>query len=434
MRGALKLFIFLVIPVTVFLLLLGGAFTDKIKPGVAASETPKEVRGVPVGKVSNNAYQAELSVPGTVVTKEETMVSSKLMAPVEKILVKKGQLVKQGQPLVLLDQAQVSTQANQAKAGITAAQVAQQSVEKSIELAQSGVLQANSAVQQALTGVQDAQARYQNATDVYNRSKTLFENGAISRQDYDNAKTNYDTARIAVDKAKAALAQANDAVNQAKAAVGVAVAKRGEAGAQIQQAEAGYAVANVSVSDATIRAPFDGMVVDTLVHEGDMASPGTPLLTMEQQPYYLETYVDERKMEDIAVGNKIPITIEALHMQQTGTVAEITPHIDPASRKFRVKILLPQTDGLMSGLFGEAAFPDGGDQSIFIPQDAIVHWSQFTGVYVVDENSISHLRYVSLGRTSGPNVEVLSGLKAGERIVTSSVDKVTDKARVVAAP
>lgn len=459
MKGWVKIVVFLIIPVTASLLILGGVFTSKIKPGEVAAESGKEVRDVTIAEVSKMSSPIEITAPGTVVTKEETIISSKLMAPVQKILVTKGMTVKQGQPLVLLDSSQVTAQANQAKAGISTAEAAQQGVEASIKLAEagvqqaqstikqanSGVKQAQSMVQQAVTGVKDAQARYENTKNTYNRISELYRNGAVSKQEYENEKTAYETAKISVDKAQAvleqaragaksaeaALGQAYSGLSQANASVEAAKAKRGEVGAQIQGATAGYDVANVSVADATIRAPFDGIIVDTHVNNGNMATPGLPLLTMEQQPYYLETYVDERKKSQVSIGSKIPVFIDAFKQTYTGTVTEITPHVEQDSRKFRVKILLPEQKGLMTGMFGTASFPDGGEAGLFIPQSAVLHWSQFTGVYVVDQQNIAHLRYVSVGRTHGNQIEVLSGLQVGEKIVTSSIDRVTDKARVV---
>ncbi|HJV46800.1 MAG TPA: efflux RND transporter periplasmic adaptor subunit, partial [Bacillota bacterium] len=276
-----------------------------------------------------------------------------------------------------------------------------------------------------------AKARYDLAKTSFDRIKSLYESQAASKQEYDEANTNLITAQAALDKAQASVEYAKATLNQAQHAVDLAKSKISETQAQVGQANASYESANVSVEDATVRAPFDGMVIDTLVHVGDMASPGTALVRIERAPYFLETYLDERKQNEIHIGDAVPVMIGALNRTMTGTIAEMTPHIDPTSRKFRVKVALSPSTDIISGMFGIVAFSDGGERSIFVPDSAIIRWTQFTGVYVVDEQGIAHLRFVNIGRDQDHMSEILSGLNDGEQIVVSSIDKVVDKAKVV---
>ncbi|UOF91503.1 efflux RND transporter periplasmic adaptor subunit [Fodinisporobacter ferrooxydans] len=427
-----KIIFFLVLPVSAFILILGGFFTHKIRPGNVQLEM-KEVKGVKLLKIQGNQYQSTLSVPGTVVSQENTTISSKIMATVKNILVKKGQIIHKGEPLLLLDSSQVAATADQAKAGIAVAQATQQTVDQSIKVAQSAADQVHTQIQQANAALQAAQAQFTNAKTNFDRISGLLAAGAASQQDYDNAKTNYTSAQAAVDKATANVDSAEAAYKQALQSVAAAKSRIGETDAQIQQAGAAYASASISQSDATILAPFDGKFIDTLVNIGDMASPGLPLVKVEKPPYYLEVYLDESKQNNIHLGDKIPVTIGTDKKTLTGTVAEIVPHVDPNTRKFKVKILLPSSQDIVSGMYGEAAVPDGSEKGMFVPESAIVRWSQFTGVFVVDDKDITHLRYVNLGRSQNGNVEVLSGLNVGDKVVISPVDKITDQEKVVPA-
>ena len=93
------------------------------------------------------------------------------------------------------------------------------------------------------------------------------------------------------------------------------------------------------------------------------------------------------------------------------------PAADSGSRSFLVKIDLPADTRLRSGLFGRAEFSRGNRSSLLIPQTAVVERGQLQGVYVLDQDRIANLRYVTLGKPAGSVVEVLAGLQEGERLV-----------------
>jgi len=93
------------------------------------------------------------------------------------------------------------------------------------------------------------------------------------------------------------------------------------------------------------------------------------------------------------------------------------PAADSGSRSFLVKIELPADTRLRSGLFGRALFSRGNRSALIIPQTAVIERGQLQGVYVLDQNRIANLRYVTLGKTVGSVGEVLAGLQEGERMV-----------------
>src|SRR5260370_36221190 len=95
---------------------------------------------------------------------------------------------------------------------------------------------------------------------------------------------------------------------------------------------------------------------------------------------------------------------------------QIVPAADPASRTFLIKIELPTDARLRSGLFGRAQFSRGERQALLIPRSAVVGRGQLQGIYVLDQNKDARLRYITLGKPSGAEVEVLAGLQDGERL------------------
>jgi multidrug efflux pump subunit AcrA (membrane-fusion protein) len=106
-----------------------------------------------------------------------------------------------------------------------------------------------------------------------------------------------------------------------------------------------------------------------------------------------------------------------------GKVVQIIPAADPASRAFLVKVELPSDVRLRSGLFGRAQFSRGTQQALLIPRSAVVERGQLHGVFVLDQKRVANLRYVALGKLSGSEIEVLSGLQTGEHFVANPCER-----------
>jgi multidrug efflux pump subunit AcrA (membrane-fusion protein) len=118
------------------------------------------------------------------------------------------------------------------------------------------------------------------------------------------------------------------------------------------------------------------------------------------------------------MGQQIPVVIDVIGGGELkGKVVEIVPAADSASRSFLVKVEVPPDPALRSGLFGRAQFSRGERSSLLIPRTAVVERGQLQGIYVLDQNKIASLRYITLGKSSGAQVEVLAGLQAGERLI-----------------
>jgi multidrug efflux pump subunit AcrA (membrane-fusion protein) len=100
-----------------------------------------------------------------------------------------------------------------------------------------------------------------------------------------------------------------------------------------------------------------------------------------------------------------------------GTVVEIFPAADERSRSFLIKVKLPDEAGLRSGMFARIFIPLDEIGMLLIPSTAVIHSGQLTGVYIVDDNHTARFRLIRTGRIFGASLEVLSGLKEGDRYV-----------------
>jgi multidrug efflux system membrane fusion protein len=329
---------------------------------------------------------------GTVRARTSAAISTRVIGYVREVRVRVGDRVAAGQTLVVIDARDLEAGYQQAAAALE---------------------EARSAVPEAENGVAAAKASLDLAQVTYGRMEGLFKKASISNQEFDEAS------------ARRKLAQAN---------YEMAMARRTQLGAKIAQAEQGLRSAEVMRSYARIDAPFAGVVTDKPVEPGAMAAPGAPLLTIERDGgYRLEVPIEESKLGAVKTGMAVAITLDAVSGAVTGRVSEIVPAVDSASRAFTAKIDLPASQQLRSGLFGRARFPMGVRQTLAVPAAAVHERGQLLSVFVAD-GGVARARLVTLGEKSGDQVEALSGLSAGDRVVCPVPPALADGARVEVRP
>jgi RND family efflux transporter MFP subunit len=229
------------------------------------------------------------------------------------------------------------------------------------------------------------------AESTLKRYQSLYDRRSLSPQEFDEVKARQQATLARRNMAQAGLAETQAALNQAKTSLGY----------------------------TRIRAPFDGVVTEKKADSGTLASPGMPIFTVEDvRRYRLEVAINERDLRYVRTGGPVPVVIEALdNAELKGKVVQIVPAADPASRAFLVKIELATDTRLRTGLFGRAQFSRGERRTLLIPHSAVVERGQLQGVFVLDQNRVASLRYVTLGKSATSGIEVLTGLEGGERVV-----------------
>ncbi|HEY4933084.1 MAG TPA: efflux RND transporter periplasmic adaptor subunit [Terriglobales bacterium] len=329
----------------------------------------EKVHGVAVMQVQKTSVPEVVEATGTVRAALSAQISSQVIGTITRVNVHEGDRVRRGEVLVAIDEAQQQAAFAGANAGLRASQ----------------------------ESIAAADADYALAESTMKRYQMLYDKKSVSPQEFDEMKT-----RLAAAKAR-----------------------RDAARAGREQSEAGVSQAGTAMSFTKVRAPFDGMVIAKLAEPGAMASPGVPLLTVEDTSRFrLEATVDESKIGAVRLGESVPVVIDALGEQaMDGKVTQIVPAADPGSRTFTVKIDLPSNPQMRTGLFGRARFARGQHDAIAIPKTAILNRGQLQAVYVVGSDQLASLRYVTLGPASADLVEVLSGLQPGDRIVVQPGDR-----------
>ena len=199
-------------------------------------------------------------------------------------------------------------------------------------------------------------------------------------------------------------------------------------------ADAAAAAAKTLLGYTKVLAPFAGVITRKDADVGDLAAPGKPLLEMEDPLHLrLEADVPEALIDKINLGDKLSVRVDALQTNFTGVVSEIAPSADPGSRTFVVKLDLPAVAGLRAGQFGRVAVPTGEVSALRVPAPVVIQRGDMQLLFVVADNH-AQLRIVKTGARVGGEVEVVSGLNSGERVVVSGADQLLDGQPVVVKP
>lgn len=353
---------------------------DKVKPG-AQEVKRQQVTGLGLQTVALAPVDEYYETSGTVRAKTVSTVSSRMMGTITEIRVREGDRVRAGQLLLTVDDSDTAMKVKGAAEGYN----------------------------EALKALDAARENKSLREITWQRYKKLYDQKALSRQELDQIETQKKVAALDYDRAQAA----------------------------VKRVEAGVSEAKIYQGYSRIKAPVSGMVTGKKAEIGSMAVPGMPLLTVEDtSAYRIEVNADEKLSGRIRPGIEAKIGLEALTGEIKGVVTDVVQSIDPGSRSFLVKISLRQESRadteLRSGLYARVNIPVGRKDALLVPKGAVVEKGQLTGVYTVNAQNIITYRLVRTGKSHGANVEVLTGLNPGDRVVVSGVDKAVDGGIAVA--
>ncbi len=341
---------------------------------------------VTVVTVADGAVTDTAEAGGIVQARTTAAVAARVMAPVVAVRVEPGDRVRAGQVLVELDGRDLLATARGAAAGAA---------------------QAKDSASAAAAEDRAARAALVLASATHGRIATLHGKKSATAQELDEA-----TAALAAAEARAAAAAAR-----------VQAAASG-----IEQAAATSEAAGATASFLRVTAPFDGVVTEKLVEPGNMATPGLPLLRLEDtRGFRLEVRADESRAGRVATGAAVEVVLDGADgatVALTGTVAEVSRAVDAGTRTVLLKVTLPEAPGVRSGTFGRVRLPGAARRALTVPAEALVTHGQVTSVFVVDDG-VARLRLVRVRGT-----EVLAGLTAGEAVVVAPPPGLVDGRQV----
>lgn len=338
--------------------------------------------------------------------------------------------------------------------------------EAAVKVAESRVATAKAAQKSAEATVAREQASLANQKSLVERQQSLFEKGYVSEQDLNNATTalevqkrqvevaiaGADSARQQVKSADAdlssakaslgqvrrtgqtAISNAEARLNQARGSFKVAQGNRAQTpafaeniralAATVAAAEAQVSTAEVAVRETSLRSPVDGVVSLRSADPGALASPGTAVLVIQSDGWlFFRASLAVEQSGRISVGFPVELTL-ASGEKLNGKVATIAGVADPTNRRVNVLVRIENgSRSLKPGAFGEASFVfKRVSAECIVPKEAIVEGS----VAVLGDDNKVALRPVKVGETDGKRVQILEGVKPGEKVVTMTYSRLKD--------
>jgi multidrug efflux pump subunit AcrA (membrane-fusion protein) len=335
------------------------------------------------------------------------------------MLVNRGDHVRAGQPVAELESGDLAASADESKQLYEQSQAAYETLTRATVFEDQTKAQAD---------VQAARQALEAATKAYESRAALQKEGALAQKLVDDAKVAMVQAQSQFDTAQRHL----EALNQVSRQESIRGAK-----AQMDAAKAHYRNSEVQVSYGTILSPISGVVSDRPVYPGEMAAPGSPLLSIiDISQVVARANVPVSESAFIRVGR--PARLRGPEGDIPGKVTVVSPAVDPTTTTVEVWVQAANPGERLKpgGTVRVSIIADTIQNTIVVPASAILNSDEGgQKVMIVSSDSIAHERKVNVGVRQGPRVQIVSGVQEGEQVVTSGGLGLEDKAKVkVQAP
>jgi RND family efflux transporter MFP subunit len=191
-------------------------------------------------------------------------------------------------------------------------------------------------------------------------------------------------------------------------------------------AEAALKEARTMLDYTTIEAPFGGIITRKMANIGDLATPGKPLLQLENETE-LQVIADvpESLVLRLSIDDRLPITLPAAGLQINGRIIEIAPAADPRSRTAPVKLAIEANERIRSGQFVRVSLPSSEGTAFFVPEQAVLPYGQMERLFLVNGDK-ARLQLVKTGLRRDGLVEILAGVSAGDQVIIAGHDHLRD--------
>ena len=346
----------------------------------------------------------------------QSAITPKINAPVKKFYVTRGQKVRQGQLLALLESRDLSAAALDNKGAYEQAE-ATYTTNVNATLPEE--------VSKAELDLQTTQQELDAQQKLYASRQELFKQGALPRKDLDAAAVSLAQAKSAYNIAKKHL----DGLN--------AVGKQGalkSAQGQLTSAKGKLLNAQAQLSYTEIRSPINGYITDRPLYPGEMASTAAPLLTvMDISQIIAKTHIPQSDALLLHKGDSAAITVSGMEKPVAGKVSLISPALDPNSTTVEVWVQAPNPDQqLRPGTTAQISITaQTVHDAVVVPTAALLNAKEDSAqVMVVDAQSQAQSRDVKTGIKTGEQAQIISGLKPGEMVVTEGAYGLPDKTKV----
>ena len=370
--------------------------------GKTAEVAPPERPAIAVNAVAavEQPVARFVRATGSLLAEEQADVAAEVAGRVIAAPVERGTSVAAGDVLIRLSSEETEAQAREAEAN--AAQIE----------ARLGLNAGSTFDSESVPEVQTAKASFALAQSEFTRIQSLLEQRVVSQSEFDQRRTQVEAARRQYEAAKNGAAQQYQALQAARARV---------------------TLAHKAVADTTVRAPFAGLVAERMVSVGDYVTKGFKIaVVVRVNPLRVQLTVPEQFMSSIAVKSAVAFEVDAYPGRQfEGTVRYVSPALEANQRALTVEAVVanPKAE-LKPGLFATARIEQPAKTpAILVPAAAVHTAGGSSRVFVVNGDHVEE-RLVTTGVTVGAQVEIASGLKAGEKVATANVAQLADGTKV----
>ena len=394
-------------PAAIVALLLAGCS----KP----AKEEKAPAPVQVTAVTQATIRKIVQGDGALFPLDQAGVMPKISAPVQKFYVNRGDRVKRGQLLAVLENRDLVSAAAESKGAVEQAESNLRTTE---------VATVPDAIVKAQTDLEAARQAREAAKAVLESREKLFKEGALAGRQ--------------VDESQVAFAQADSQFRAAEEHLKTLEQVRQDqikgAAAQVSSAKAHLDSQEAQVAYSRIQSPISGIVADRPLNAGEMANPGSPLITIvDISRVVARVNVPQADALTVKIGQTAALTQPDSKEEIEGKVTVVSPTTDPNTTTVQVWIEVPNTDGrLKPGTVVHAAIAtEVYKAATVVPAAAILPGEEGgTAVLTVSSDSIVHKRAVTLGVREGNHVQILSGASPGEEVVIAGGMGLDDKAKV----
>jgi RND family efflux transporter MFP subunit len=396
----------------------------------ALTRGPREVV-VGVGRPEQRDLEVIISFTGDVLPNRQTAIFAKTSGYIRAVLADRGQSVKEGQLLVVIEPSEMEAALDQTRAALASAQAGLQVARSNLDSARANVAnqQANLARTQAVLANDQRQAE---------RMAELFAKGLVSAQDRDNARTAFEASRAVVQAQEAQVQVARVQIETNDSQVKLAET-------QVEQQRAALRMSQMRLDDTKIVAPFAGYIsqknldvgaaVSSLAAATSNASVAI-LVLQDIDPVKIQIEVGERDVPRVKVGNTIRLAVDAYPDKRfTGVVARVLHALDPRTRTMGVEVEVPNRERLLNpGMYARVQLlVEVRKGALLIPVDALVGAEGKPMVLLVRGGKVAS-QVVALGAEDGPLVQITKGLTPDDQVILQGKELVRDGQAVKAVP
>lgn len=375
-----------------------------------AEETPTAVAAVEATTPKVGVIAAEIHADATLSPLAQAAIEPKVTAPVEKFLVQRGDKVKQGQLLAVLENRDLSAAAMDNQGAYTSAEAAYQTATKAT---------VPEDYTRAQLDLAQAKANLDLNQTIVNARTQLFAQGAIPGRDLDTAKAALVQAQSAYDLAK----QHFEAVQKTSNQAALESAK-----GQLQSAKGKFEGAKAQLSYTEIRSPINGYVTDRPLFAGETAMAGSPVITvMDTSALIAKVHIAQALAQQLKVGGEASLQVQGADKEIPAKITLISPALDAGSTTIEVWVRVEnQKNALKAGTPVQVTMTGREvPGALLLPSEAILSSSggaeSAAGKYVmvIDADSTLKKRPVTIGIQTAKETQILSGLTTKDTVVTT---------------